>query len=642
MSSDFSSEFKELVRAQTDLVALVSESVALTPLHGGREHACLCPFHDDHNPSLRIYPERQTYRCWVCNEGGDCFTWVMKIENIGFRDALESLARRANLELPQQRNRQNQGGNTGGIDRSRLYDILAWAEDEFHRFLLQGPQAEPARAYLQNRGFSPETIARFRLGYHPHDWEWLLSRARGKFSAHELLQVGLVQERKSGGSFYDCFVDRVLFPIYDRQGRPVAFGGRILPGQGDSQGPKYWNSPESELFAKSSLLYGLSHAREGIRASGSVVVVEGYTDCIIPHQHGLTNVVGTLGTALTDAHVTALKRIAPKVVLLYDGDAAGQLAAERAIAKFLAQDVDLRILTLPDGMDPADYVAKYSVDALRELIESADEAWEYKLRAEIAQVGADTVDGRRRILESMLELLSQTPRMAGSMRENMILSRLSQRLSVPETIVRQHLSEIRAKVRKGTQSSTSVKPPSSHVGNSGEVPPVELFQGRPSTYELVECELLEIVFSCPEAIHTIANEIEIREIQNRHLRQLLLVCLQIAEEGNFPSIEYLTTVVENPDLKRFAVQIDQQARQKDMSQKLRNGVHASSGVFIPDFLLDTLENLKWRREQQRHERTKGELTQRKEPRSGLNPDDKALLKQYMDFHQKRATKKSPT
>jgi len=353
-----SDDFKERVRSQTDLVGLIGESVALQAVRGGRDFIGLCPFHDDHTPSFHVYPDRQYYRCWACNEGGDCYSFVMKRERLEFREALEMLARRANLEMP----KSFRQSSVEPSEKATSNDALAWAEREFHECLLTAPFAAKARDYLASRGFTAETIKRFRLGYHPDNWEWLLGRAgRGvsgkRFTPEQLLAAGLAMKRKDGVSYFDCFEDRVMFPIHDNKGAPVGFGGRVLPGASDAAGGKYINSNESPVFAKSRMLFAFHHAREAIVKAETAVVMEGYTDCIMAHQCGLPNAVASLGTALTEQQVALLKRFARKVVLVFDSDEAGQKATERALTKFLAQEVDLRILTL-DGSgaktDPAD------------------------------------------------------------------------------------------------------------------------------------------------------------------------------------------------------------------------------------------------------------------------------------------------
>ncbi|MGH7199459.1 MAG: CHC2 zinc finger domain-containing protein, partial [Planctomycetaceae bacterium] len=227
MSSGFPIEFKEQVRSRTNLVDLIGESVALSPRRGGTDYVGLCPFHDDHNPSFHVYPDRQSYRCWVCQAGGDCFSWVMHQDAVEFPQAVEILARRARLELPE---RSRRGRQAASDQRDRLYDVLSWAEQEFQAGFFKSSAGEPARRYMADRGFTDETLREFHIGCQPGGWQWLLDRARPKFSADDLKAARLANDRREGDGCYDFFRGRVMFPIRDGRGRTVAFGGRVLPG----------------------------------------------------------------------------------------------------------------------------------------------------------------------------------------------------------------------------------------------------------------------------------------------------------------------------------------------------------------------------------------------------------------------------
>lgn len=642
MPPGFSSEFKELVRSRTDLVELVGESVQLTPLRGGADHVGLCPFHDDHSPSFHVYPDRQSYRCWVCDEGGDCFSFLMKLENVEFPEALRMLAERAHLEIP-----KSQGGRSGGQEPSKpqLYDVLTWAENEFHRCLLESPAGERARDYLRQRGFTAEIIARFRVGYHPDDWQWLLNRARNKFSPAQLIDARVCGQNKGTDRPFDYFVDRVMFPIRDGRARCVAFGGRQLPDRPQPNTGKYLNSHDSPLFAKSKLLYGLDVARDTIRRSEVAVVMEGYTDCMMAHQYGVENVVATLGTALTEIHVLNLKRLARRVVLVYDGDEAGQRAAERSISKFLAQEVDLRILTLPGGLDPADFLAEQGGDAFQEQIEQAGEAWEYKLAHCIQQYGTnygglyklDSIDARQRVLDDMLDLLSQVPRLSGSIRQDMILGKLSQRLQLDEQAVRKRLGEIRRKQARRVSGGAS---------NTIRVDGAEEADSSPkenTKHHLLERELLEIIFAAPDIVETIRQQVEPSEYLHPPLRELLKLCYQLSERGILPSYEQVTVELEDIELKQLAVEISDSSRAKNIAGKLQEaGQNRRNEPPDESFVAEVIRHLKWRQEEASHELSKGQMGERSATSTGLDANDKELLRMISEFHQKRATKKTLT
>jgi DNA primase len=555
----FADDFKELVRSRTDIVSLIAESVALQSQRGGREFVGLCPFHDDHNPSMRVYPERQSFRCWSCNEGGDCFSFVMKRDRIGFRETLEMLAKKANIPLPESFARQK---DEEGHDRNRLYEIVAWAEKQFHEFFLDAPQAERARKYIYGRHLSKETVLKYRIGYHPDNWEWLIERARHLYKPEELEIVKLIGRKAETGRYYDHFVDRVVFPIRDTQGRPVAFGGRILPDSPSTGMGKYWNSPEHLLFNKSRLFYGMDKARESISKSGTAVLVEGYTDCIMAHQCGLTNVVAALGTALNENHVVNMKRFARRVVMVLDGDRAGRDAVERAVPRFLPHEVDLRILTLPEDLDPADFLAARGGQPFAALLDTAVEVWEYKYQAVVARYGLDSIDSRHRVLEEMLDTISQVPAHSTgdwALREQVILGKLVQQLKVPEHLVRHRLDDLRLK--KEHKQSHPVASVSATRSKESAKPAEPLFPSRPTRDDLAEREVLELIFTYPDLAEVIRQEIAPEDLLLPRMSQLLEVCFSLHGEGIPPSYERVTSHLEDPDLKNLAALIDEHARQ---------------------------------------------------------------------------------
>ena len=639
MDGNSSAEFKELVRSRTDIVHLIGETLALQPQQGGRIFKGLCPFHEDHNPSFQVNPERQSYKCWVCNEGGDCFSFVMKHDHLGFREALEFLAQRAHLELPTQFRR----GPGESSQKPQMFDVLSWAAEEFHEFLLGTAAGERARRYLRERGFTQATIARCKFGYSPDDREWLLRRAKGKFELELLASARLITERTDGNGYKDRFVDRVLFPIHDERGRTVAFGGRILPDTSWKEAPKYLNSDESAVFHKSQLCFGLNWARDAIKKSETVLVTEGYTDCLKLQQAGLMNAVATLGTALTESHVTLLKRLARKVVLLYDGDKAGKDASERALTKFLAQDVDLRILTLPGNLDPDEFLQEHSPAAMQSLIDAAPEVAEYVLRLLLARYGTETVDARMRVLDGMLQLLVMSPGVAGTEKEKLLISRLPLRLGLPELDVRKRLSDLRGQHREGLMRSAERRV--SATESTGETPhhrwrPAILsLQQTQSKDDLLECELLQLLFTSPDMIDAVRREIGTDDFRNEVLRELLTVCFDLSDDGQLPSFDKVLSRLECPDLKGLIVWIDEQAREREIATKLAEDAAREGTDSFNGLLRQVLDGLKWRRTQDSHRAAQGRMIERPREMTNLTQETLDLLQQASQFHQRRSARK---
>ena len=387
-----SEEDKNRVRAATDLVQLVQETVELKPR--GHEFWGCCPFHGEKTPSFHIIPSSQVWHCFGCGEGGDCFTYAMKRENLSFPDAIRYLAERSGIELVEDKTQ-----NRRGTKRTRIIDVCEATSEFYHMMLMRGKDAR-GREYFAGRGLGADVCQRYRLGFAPGHG-MLVSQLRSLgFSDREMVDAN-VAIRKDRGGVADRFYDRDMFPIFDEQGHCIAFGGRIM-GAGE---PKYLNSSETPVFHKKRNLYGFNWAKEHIVATNEAVVVEGYTDAIACWEGGIKNVVATLGTALTEHHVKTLTRFANKIIYLFDGDAAGQKAAERAIQFVETGSVDLRCVILPDDMDPNDFVRAKGGEALRKLLDSSEPLLDFVFRKLEQRSDVSTPAGRARALEDACRLI---------------------------------------------------------------------------------------------------------------------------------------------------------------------------------------------------------------------------------------------
>ncbi|MCP4174891.1 MAG: DNA primase [Fuerstiella sp.] len=621
MSVGFGDDFKEQVRAATSIYDLVSETVNLT--QNGRDYKGLCPFHDDKNPSFNVYPDRQTYRCWVCDKGGDCFTWVQEVQVTTFPEALEILAERANIEVPKRS--QSEFAKKSQDSKVTQYEIVDWAISLMQQALRMGEAGELARRYASERNLSEETQRKFRLGYHPENWNWLLDKAKGHFTEKQLLSVGLVGERDNGRGYYDNLVGRFVFPIIDERGRPVAFGGRVLPGSNIESPAKYWNSPESNIFLKRKTLYAFEQARNAIRTGKSAIIVEGYMDCIACHQAGVTNAVATLGTALTEDHVKFLKRFAERVVLIYDGDQAGKDAAERSIGRFLAQDLDLRVLTLEEGQDPADFLENNGKDEFETLIGTAPEAWEYKLQTVTDRYGIDSVSGRQQVMNQLMEFLAAAPGLAGTLREDLILRKVCQRVQADETTVRRQLQELRS--NKATRRFIRQDQPV-------QAEPVNLnFNG----VDLAERELLEVILSCPDYTDYIRHQIGSDDFNNTQHRQLLELCFDlVTEEGILPDAQSVIAAAESDSATLSLVNaLLDTANEKGISELMREQplTDETGGTTVPPHLERVLHPILQRRAKNQNMLSKQKLAQADSSSSKLNNDTMDALRRIFRFRQ---------
>lgn len=404
------------IKAKLPIADLIQQRTALQK--SGHNYRGLCPFHGEKTPSFYVFPDTQSYYCFGCKEAGDIFTFVMKTQGLDFGDALKELAGRAGVQLE-----ARQG--TGEEDRrkERLRQLNQAAADYFYETLLRSPSAEKARAYATGRGVNQSGLMMFHLGYALDSWDALLTHLRGlQYSDEEMLATGLVIEREGGG-MYDRFRGRLIFPIRDALGRIVGFGGRALDK--DAQ-PKYMNTPQTALFDKSSILFGLDLAREGIRKANEAVIVEGYMDALIAHQSGINNVVAGMGTAVGEKQIALLKRLTANITLALDADAAGDMAALRE-AELLRQSMEhiaipvynargllgyeyklqatIKIATLPEGEDPDDVIRR-NPDEWRAIISKALPVVEHYLSLLAKKHDLANPRGKREAVEQMAPLIA--------------------------------------------------------------------------------------------------------------------------------------------------------------------------------------------------------------------------------------------
>lgn len=388
-------EDKERVRQATDVLALVGETVELRR-RGTTFWGC-CPFHQERTPSFHVDPQTGLWKCFGCGESGDVFAYVMRRESLEFPDAIRYLADRAGIELQEER------GGRRGPRRNRLMEALAAAEEYYSTMLLRGRGAGPdaGRRYLGGRGFGSAVCRSWKLGYAPGRGALVGHLRALGFTPAELVAADLALE--SGGRLRDRFYERVMFPIHDRQGRTIAFGGRVL-GDGN---PKYLNTKETPVFHKSKHLFAFDRARESMAATGEAIVCEGYTDVIALHEAGLTNAVAALGTSFSVDHVRAISGFAKRrIICLFDGDAAGQRAAERAVQFLDKTRLELVCVVLPDNQDPAEYLADAGVDAMRDRLAEARPLMDFVFERRLASYDLSVPGQRVAALDSLAEALA--------------------------------------------------------------------------------------------------------------------------------------------------------------------------------------------------------------------------------------------
>ena len=433
------------IKSRLPVAEIVGETVQLK--RAGSTLKGLCPFHTEKTASFTVSPERESWHCFGCGEHGDIFTFVMKRDGIDFREALNRLAERAGVEL-------SAAGAHEDRRRKRLRDALEAAIAWYREVLRQARLAEPARRYLAERGFTEETLDQFGIGFAPNSWDALVKRlaARG-FTTDEMVAAGLASVGQRGKPV-DRFRGRIMIPIRDASGKPTGLGGRVMP---DGDGPKYLNSPATALFDKSRTLYGIDRARQAIRREKLAVIVEGYTDVMAAHQAGFTNVVASMGTALTSGQVEIVTRYADAITLAYDVDLAGEAATERGLLEELGPSqsiTKLRVIRIPTGKDPAELL-QADPDAWRDAIENAKPLMDYFMEREAARVDLTTVAGRR---EMAGRVLAKLQRITDKVVQDLYLQELSQIVKVDERILREGLGRPRVQPRGPAAATTGVTP----------------------------------------------------------------------------------------------------------------------------------------------------------------------------------------
>lgn len=530
------------VRTRADIVDVISAQVALKK--AGRLYKGLCPFHNEKTPSFFVNPERQTFHCFGCNEGGNVITYVMKTENLDFPEAVKALADRVGFMLRYEEGstvrREPEGKKT------RVYAVNVAAREFFVGNLAKTAEGKKGLEYLKARGFGGETTEKFGLGYAPDAWEAFAGYAAKKdFKQAELLDAGLViKSDKQPGRVYDRFRGRVIFPIMDLQDRVIGFGGRVI---GDGT-PKYLNSPETPVFHKSHALYALNWAKDVIKQENEAVVVEGYTDVIAMMIGGIGNVVATLGTALGAEHLKLLARYTNRVVFVFDADEAGRKAAERGLElmrdfyvgpefrKFseLAADrrLDLFVATLPPGLDPADYIGKEGGEACKGLIADAVPLVDFCIAAVFAGADIRTASGKQKTAGRALEIIALLP---SEVAREEYLKSIAERLSVTYETLFGEFEKIKRR-REGTGRREVQAPPA----------------GRDPTMK-AEREVLKLMLQFPDQGKKLASKLSSDCFSHEDLRDTFeFLQRELEERGSIEASAIIARLPEDAAKKAIA------------------------------------------------------------------------------------------
>jgi DNA primase len=553
MAVFFDQDVVNQVQQANDIVDVISEHVHLAKK--GREMVGLCPFHEDHRPSMNVNGVKQIFKCFACGAGGDVFKFVQMRENLSFSQAIERLAERAGIKLKPKTGDFRGQTQESDVDPNSLARVNEWAAKYFQANLNDANKGKLAREYLAQRQIPQESIKKWRLGLAIDSQNDLLRAANERKIPVKLLeQAGLIT--KQGGGFGDKFVNRLMFTITDVTGRVIGFGGRILPVAsprgGEGEGAKYINSPTTALFDKSNTLYGLEQARHKIVSTGTAVVVEGYTDVIMAHSKGCDNVVAALGTSFTSGHGRILRRYAKKIVLIFDSDTAGMEAANRALEVCLAGHIDIALASVPEGKDPCDFLLAAGKERFEKLIDEAVDVFQFKWNRLTAGFGRDeTLAGRKAAIEEFLQTIA-TSLWSGNLAaidRGLIVNRLSKIIGLDSR-------EINAELNK--RINRAAKTASYSVENQ-KVRSVDLGEGL---FAAAQREILEVLLNKPNLFETVKGQITAEDFDVPMLRQTAFILFEILSTNPETRLAEIIARTESPEAGSLIVELAQTGEEK--------------------------------------------------------------------------------
>ncbi len=529
------------VQQANDIIDVVGEHISLTKK--GREMVGLCPFHEDHRPSLSVNPVKQIFKCFACGVGGDVFKFIQMRENLTFPQAVERLAHRAGVEIKPLKTRKAVSDNSGDIDPNRLAKLNAWAAKYFSDNLWNEQKGAYAREYLAKRKITADTAKKWQIGLAVGNDDLLKTANAKKIPLDILIKGGFLTSQSQ-----DKFVNRLMFTITDVTRRVIGFGGRTL----ENADAKYINSPTTPLFDKSNSLYGLEQARHKIVSTGTAVVVEGYTDCIMAHQFGCDNVVATLGTSFTTGHGRLLQRYAKKIILIYDSDIAGQAAANRALDVCVSQRIDIKITSVPEGKDPCDFILSAGAGEFQKLIDNAVDVFDFKWTRLLDSLdNEDTIRGKKTAIEEFLQTIAASIHTGNlsAIDRGLIINRLSKIVGLDKRQINTEL------VSRAKRISNAV----SYAIENQKVTSVDLGQGLLAA---AQQEIIEVLLNEPTLYAQFGDKLTLDLFDVPVLKQVAQVLIDELSGNPRCELASLLAKVESVDLSSCIVDLAQRGQEK--------------------------------------------------------------------------------
>lgn len=543
-------ELVEEVRVRSDIVEIISDRVLLKK--SGANYKGLCPFHSEKTPSFTVSPAKQIFHCFGCNEGGNVYQFIMKIENISFPDSVLLLARRYGINIAEQK--------VKGVNSSQkniLYDVNVMAAEFFQRQLSDLPQGKTAREYLRKRGINDDIVGSFKIGYASSLWDGIHQFLKKKgISADIQNSAGLIKERENGGGYVDRFRERVIFPISDSEGRIVGFGGRVL-NDTDSR-PKYLNSPETLVYKKGNILYGLNITKDSIRKSKDAFLVEGYFDLITAYQHGIKNIIATSGTALTEDHARLLRRYTETVTLVFDGDEAGRNASNRGGIVLLNGGVKVKVIPLPPGNDPDSFIREKRGEGFFNIARESKTFMEYIINKEVAESDLKSLDGRIGCINSVLPFLSI---INSPVEKSIYLSLLAGRTGVSEKAIMDEMNKKECGMQNAEYGTKKSSTPNSELR-------------APNSHNKAERILVQLMLLDNKNIEKIKKHISVDDFKDNDLSKISSVLFTLSESNDIITVSYIMDMLSEDRLKKLVSEmvfedIEYQEVDKNISDCIR-------------------------------------------------------------------------
>lgn len=514
------------IQFAADIVQIISEYIQLK--QSGKAFIGLCPFHSEKTPSFFVNPDKKLFKCFGCGEGGTVFQFVMKQEGMDFVEAVKLVASKSRVDLAQIYAKE---ASLSSSKKTHLYETTRFAATFYQKMLLDAMKGKKARDYLLKRKINDQSAKNFCLGYAPAEWDSLVKMCKGgNVSMYQLQQAGLIIQKRESDSYYDRFRDRLIFPILDVRKQVVGFGGRAL----DESLPKYLNSPETVLFNKSNILYGIDIAKSAILKQQKVILMEGYTDVIMAHQHGIEWAVAVLGTAVSKQHLRILRQYCSRVILLLDADSAGQKSSDRNLDIFIEEEFDVKIAQLPKGYDPCDFLLAEGPEKFLSYIDSAKDFFHFKIEFAATKWDMSTVHGKANALNNVLATAMKMP---DAIKRNLLIKLISEEMSIDEAALWSHIK--------------NVKRPLSVPANNNN----QKTKQRLDASSMAEREILYLMLYCNSLIPRIINEKIQEEFDNKDFLEIAGRIVEIYQENKAVREEDVLHSVGDVRLNKLLIDI---------------------------------------------------------------------------------------